>query len=64
MEDEPGIAANDTNDEDEGAEIYEVELDETTIQRLKQNDPAITRLDIQLNCDYDSGKCPFFNSID
>ncbi len=40
----------------------EVELNESTLQKLKENDPSITFLSIELNCD-DSGNC-YFNSVD
>ena len=59
-EDESIDTGDDINDEDEGADL---DLDETTIQILRQN-KGINYLSVQLNCDYDSGKCPFFNSVD
>ena len=40
----------------------EVELNESTLQKLKENDPSITFLSVELNCD-DSGNC-YFNSVD
>jgi hypothetical protein len=58
--DNDDIGENDSDDEDDiGAELN---LDETTLQRLKQNDPSITFLNVELNCD-DNGKC-YFNNID
>ena len=40
-----------------------MEFNESTLPKLKGNDPTITGLRIQLDCDDDSGKC-FLNSID
>ena len=58
--DNDDIGENDSDDEEDiGAELN---LDETTLQRLKQNDPSITFLNVELNCD-DNGKC-YFNNID
>jgi len=45
--------------DDEGDGYYV--LDENHLQKLKENDPSITGLDIELNCN--GGEC-FFNSID
>ena len=59
---------NDSNEDNSDSEEDSVDeemlqfLDESTFQRLKQHDPAITNVCILLNCDV-SGKC-YFNSID
>jgi len=54
------IEENSDSEEDTIGE--EVDFDEITLQKLKENDPAISNLCIQLNCDH-NGKC-FFSDID
>ena len=49
----------DDSDTDEDAGV---DLDSKVLQRLKQNDPTITHLNVALNCG-DDGEC-FFNDID
>ena len=64
MEQDNNEDINEGNSDSEEDIIGEdLDLDETTIQMLKQN-KGINYLSVQLNCDYDSGKCPFFNSVD
>jgi len=46
--------------DDDGHE--EVEFNESTLQKLKQNDATVTRLHVPLHCDDNSE--PFFNCID
>ena len=50
------IEDEDSDDEDDGYYL----LDENHLQKLKENDPSITGLDIELNCNGD--EC-FFNGI-
>ena len=57
MNDNIDIEEDDSDDEGDG--YYS--LDENHLQKLKENDPSITGLDIELNCN--GGEC-FFNSID
>ena len=63
---------NDNNEEDsdieedsEDDEDEEVDLDKEIFERLKQNDPSVTILSIDLNCgrSYNDSKS-FFNMLD
>ena len=65
VNDNSNIADEDSDDEEEVGNVDKYEyclLDKKVLQRLQQNDPTITSLQIRLDCN-DDGEC-FFNSID